>query len=78
MGRELGEEGLDAFRETKHVHIETKLEVKEWWYPYAGGDAPPQARDHVRRAGDVVGTCTELSTPARSATSSSTPTTTAA
>ena len=33
-GRELGQEGLDAFQETKHVHIETKLEVKDWWYPY--------------------------------------------
>ena len=40
-GRELGQEGLDAFQETKHVHIETKLEVKDWWYPYGGGDTPP-------------------------------------
>ena len=35
LGRELGREGLEAFQETKHVHIETKVEVKEWWYPYA-------------------------------------------
>jgi betaine-aldehyde dehydrogenase len=34
MGRELGQEGLEAFQETKHAHIETKIEVKEWWYPY--------------------------------------------
>jgi acyl-CoA reductase-like NAD-dependent aldehyde dehydrogenase len=34
LGRELGQEGLDAFQETKHVHIETKLEIKDWWYPY--------------------------------------------
>jgi betaine-aldehyde dehydrogenase len=34
LGRELGTEGLEAFQETKHVHIETKLEVKDWWYPY--------------------------------------------
>ncbi len=34
LGRELGQEGLEAFQETKHVHIETKLEVKDWWYPY--------------------------------------------
>jgi betaine-aldehyde dehydrogenase len=33
-GRELGREGLEAFQETKHVHIETKLEIKDWWYPY--------------------------------------------
>jgi betaine-aldehyde dehydrogenase len=37
LGRELGREGLEAFQETKHVHIETKLEVKAWWYPYAPG-----------------------------------------
>jgi acyl-CoA reductase-like NAD-dependent aldehyde dehydrogenase len=34
MGRELGVEGLEAFMETKHVHIESVLEVKDWWYPY--------------------------------------------
>ncbi len=41
MGRELGQEGLEAFQETKHVHIETKIAPKEWWYPYAPGDTPP-------------------------------------
>ena len=60
LGRELGQEGLDAFQETKHVHIETKLEVKDWWYPTA---------DHIRRVRDVVGACTRPFTPARSATS---------
>jgi acyl-CoA reductase-like NAD-dependent aldehyde dehydrogenase len=34
FGRELGQEGLEAFQETKHVHIETKIAPKEWWYPY--------------------------------------------
>jgi acyl-CoA reductase-like NAD-dependent aldehyde dehydrogenase len=34
LGRELGQEGLEAFQETKHVHIETELAPKEWWYPY--------------------------------------------
>ncbi|HUC00828.1 MAG TPA: aldehyde dehydrogenase family protein [Solirubrobacterales bacterium] len=34
LGRELGREGLEAFQETKHVHIETRIERKEWWYPY--------------------------------------------
>jgi len=34
LGRELGQEGLEAFQDTKHVHIETKIELKEWWYPY--------------------------------------------
>jgi acyl-CoA reductase-like NAD-dependent aldehyde dehydrogenase len=34
-GRELGPEGLDDFRAAKHVHIETKMDAKSWWYPYA-------------------------------------------
>jgi len=34
MGRELGEEGLDAFREAKHVHIDWVMEAKSFWYPY--------------------------------------------
>ena len=34
-GRELGTEGLDDFRQTKHVHIDTKMDVKSWWYPYS-------------------------------------------
>ncbi|MEO8140427.1 MAG: aldehyde dehydrogenase family protein, partial [Gemmatimonadota bacterium] len=35
IGRELGEEGLDAFREPKHVHLDYEMERKSWWYPYA-------------------------------------------
>ena len=38
MGRELGREGLEAFQETKHVHIETEIAPKEWWYPYGGAE----------------------------------------
>jgi hypothetical protein len=34
VGRELGEEGLDEFRETKHVHWDFAMEPKLWWYPY--------------------------------------------
>jgi acyl-CoA reductase-like NAD-dependent aldehyde dehydrogenase len=37
LGRELGQEGLEAFQETKHAHVETKIAPKEWWYPYGGG-----------------------------------------
>jgi acyl-CoA reductase-like NAD-dependent aldehyde dehydrogenase len=36
LGRELGQEGLEAFQETKHVHLETRIAPKEWWYPYGG------------------------------------------
>jgi acyl-CoA reductase-like NAD-dependent aldehyde dehydrogenase len=32
--RELGQEGLDSFRETKHVHWEFATTPKSWWYPY--------------------------------------------
>ncbi len=38
LGRELGQEGLEAFQETKHVHLETRIAPKEWWYPYGGGE----------------------------------------
>ncbi|MDQ7826722.1 MAG: aldehyde dehydrogenase family protein [Candidatus Eremiobacteraeota bacterium] len=33
-GRELGEEGIEEFRETKHVHWDFEMRAKEWWYPY--------------------------------------------
>jgi betaine-aldehyde dehydrogenase len=32
--RELGEEGLDAFLESKHVHWDFDQTPKDWWYPY--------------------------------------------
>lgn len=34
-GRELGPEGLEDFRQAKHVHIDSKMDAKYWWYPYA-------------------------------------------
>ena len=37
FGRELGREGLEAFQETKHVHLETEIAEKDWWYPYGRG-----------------------------------------
>ena len=33
--RELGTEGLEDFRQVKHVHIDTKVDAKSWWYPYS-------------------------------------------
>jgi betaine-aldehyde dehydrogenase len=41
LGRELGREGLEAFQETKHVHIETEIEDKDWWYPYGAAGKRP-------------------------------------
>jgi betaine-aldehyde dehydrogenase len=32
-GRARGQEGLDEFREIKHVHWDFKMGMKEWWYP---------------------------------------------
>jgi betaine-aldehyde dehydrogenase len=32
--RELGEDGLDSFLETKHVHWDFSDETKDYWYPY--------------------------------------------
>jgi betaine-aldehyde dehydrogenase len=32
--RELGVEGLDGFRHTKHVHLDYLVERKGYWYPY--------------------------------------------
>src|SRR5262245_6776994 len=37
LGRELGEEGLDEFRETKHLHWDFEGGLKPWWYPYGRG-----------------------------------------
>ena len=59
MGRELGEEGLDAFRETKHVHLDFMPEKKGVLVPVqasAGGDSRSDARSVAaivvgRRAG---------------------------
>lgn len=34
MNRELGAEGLDNFRDVKHVHLDYKIEPKPYWYPY--------------------------------------------
>lgn len=33
-GRELGEEGLETFMETKHVHWDFSDGPKSWWFPY--------------------------------------------
>jgi betaine-aldehyde dehydrogenase len=34
IGRELGLEGLEEFRETKHVHWDIEGGEKPWWFPY--------------------------------------------
>lgn len=34
LARELGEEGLEEFLQTKHVHWDFEGGTKSWWYPY--------------------------------------------
>ena len=43
LGRELGREGLEAFQETKHVHIETEIERRSGGTP-TGAAGPRPAR----------------------------------
>ena len=46
IGRELGEEGLDAFREPKHVHLDYVMERKSYWYPYRDRAIPAHGPAH--------------------------------
>jgi acyl-CoA reductase-like NAD-dependent aldehyde dehydrogenase len=41
LGRELGSEGLEDFRDSKHVHLDYVIGAKPYWYPYRF-DRPPQ------------------------------------
>ncbi len=34
LARELGEEGLSAFTQVKHVHWDVEGNIKDFWYPY--------------------------------------------
>ena len=34
LGRELGRQGLDAFRRSKMVVIDHRPAIQDWWYPY--------------------------------------------
>ena len=48
LGRELGRQGLDAFRRSKMVIIDHKPAIQDWWYPYPDDwfrdERRPQAR----------------------------------
>jgi betaine-aldehyde dehydrogenase len=46
VGRELGEEGLDAFREPKHVHMDYVMERKSFWFPYKDRPLPSHSNGH--------------------------------
>jgi betaine-aldehyde dehydrogenase len=34
IGRELGSEGIEDFRDSKHVHMDYVIGAKPYWYPY--------------------------------------------
>lgn len=34
LGRELGSEGIEDFRDSKHVHLDYVISEKPYWYPY--------------------------------------------
>jgi betaine-aldehyde dehydrogenase len=40
LGRELGSEGIEDFRDSKHVHMDYVIGAKPYWYPYRF-DRPP-------------------------------------
>jgi betaine-aldehyde dehydrogenase len=35
LGRELGEEGLEEFQQTKHLHWDLEARPKPWWFPWS-------------------------------------------
>ena len=48
LGRELGRQGLDAFRRSKMVVIDHKPAIQGWWYPYPDSWFPKHGgRKHV-------------------------------
>lgn len=38
LGRELGLDGINAFTDVKHVHVQFKPSVQGWWFPYTRPD----------------------------------------
>ena len=49
LGRELGQEGLEAFQETKHVHIETKIGPRTGGTPTAEAASGGLTRSRSRQ-----------------------------
>jgi acyl-CoA reductase-like NAD-dependent aldehyde dehydrogenase len=43
LGRELGRDGLNAFRRSKMVIYDAVPRIHDWWYPYADSDFHPGA-----------------------------------
>ena len=43
IGRELGSEGIDDFRDSKHVHLDYVIGAKSYWFPYRFARPDPGA-----------------------------------
>ena len=55
LGRELGRQGLDAFRRSKMVVIDHKPAIQDWWYPYPDtGSARPAGASTSERPGSYA------------------------
>lgn len=48
LGRELGAEGIEEFRETKHIHLDYRLERKSYWYPYDWSNAEVDEQGEIK------------------------------
>lgn len=45
MGRQLGPEGLETFRETKMIMVDPRCEPQDfWWFPYADDEMHPDTK----------------------------------
>jgi len=52
MGRELGSEGISAFTQAKHVHLDfAQVPSPEWWFSYERPAIPEPARSGGERSG---------------------------
>ena len=49
MGRELGAEGIGAFTQAKHVHMDfAQVPSPDWWFPYKRPDISAEAAEGIR------------------------------
>jgi acyl-CoA reductase-like NAD-dependent aldehyde dehydrogenase len=54
MGRQLGPEGLDTFRETKTVMIDPECDSQDfWWFPYEDAEMYPNNTDATKEVKNV-------------------------
>ena len=47
IGRELGSEGIEDFRDSKHVHLDYVIGAKTYWFPYRFARPDPGLADRA-------------------------------